>query len=86
MSPIDRRSFLLGAAGLLASGSSLAQGHAAHGGLYESLKAPGRIGLPENAATQHVFDSPAPKAASQGRWMARAPLPSPRSEMAWATA
>ncbi len=86
MSPIDRRSFLLGSAGLLVAGRGLAQGHAAHGGLYESLKEPGRIGLPESAATQHVFDSPAPKAASAGRWMPRAPLPSPRSEMAWATA
>jgi N-acetylneuraminic acid mutarotase len=86
MSPIDRRSFLLVAAGLLVAGRSLAQGHAGHGGLYESLQAPGRIGLPESAATQHVFDSPAPKAANTGRWMQRAPLPLPRSEMAWATA
>lgn len=43
MSPIDRRSFLLGSAGLLVAGRGLAQGHAAHGGLYESLKEPGRI-------------------------------------------
>jgi N-acetylneuraminic acid mutarotase len=35
---------------------------------------------------QHVFDSPAPRAATQGRWATRAPLPLPRSEMAWATA
>jgi N-acetylneuraminic acid mutarotase len=34
---------------------------------------------------QHVFDSPAPRAANPGRWIARAPLPLPRSEMAWAT-
>lgn len=57
-----------------------------HGGQYESLKKPGRIGLPEIAATQNVFDSPAPKAADAGRWITRAALPLPRSEMAWATA
>ena len=34
---------------------------------------------------QHVFDSPAPPAARQGRWVTKAPLPLPRSEMAWAT-
>lgn len=61
--------------------------HAAHhGGLYERLQHPGRIGRPEVAAVQNVFDSPAPKAANPGRWMTRAPLPLPRSEMAWATA
>lgn len=83
---IDRRSFLVGAAGLLVAGRAAAQSHAGHGELYESLKSPGRIGLPESAASQHVFDSPAPKAATPGRWMPRAPLPSPRSEMAWAAA
>jgi N-acetylneuraminic acid mutarotase len=61
-------------------------GHAHHGGLYESLQKPGRIDIPETAATQHVFDSPAPKAANPGRWVAKAPLPLPRSEMAWAVA
>lgn len=60
--------------------------HAAHGGLYERLQQPGRIGKPEIAAQQNVFDSMAPKAAQQGRWIARAALPLPRSEMAWATA
>ncbi|WP_406857824.1 galactose oxidase [Alsobacter sp. KACC 23698] len=34
---------------------------------------------------QRVFDSPAPP-GPQGRWITRAPLPLPRSEMAWATA
>lgn len=53
--------------------------------MYESLRAPGRIDKPAQAAQQNVFDSPAPKAANPGRWMARAPLPLPRSEMAWAT-
>lgn len=34
---------------------------------------------------QRVFDSPAPKGPA-GRWTTLAPLPLPRSEMAWATA
>lgn len=54
------------------------------GGLYERLQQAGRIDKPELASTQNVFDSPAPKAANPGRWMARSPLPLPRSEMAWA--
>ena len=60
--------------------------HAEHGGLYERLDAAGRIARPEIAATQNVFDSPARKAAAAGRWASRAPLPLPRSEMAWAVA
>jgi len=47
---IDRRSFLVGEAGLLVAGRAAAQSHAGHGELYESLKSPGRIGLPESAA------------------------------------
>jgi N-acetylneuraminic acid mutarotase len=87
----DRRSFLAGtaamaAASLTSGAAAQAPGHGHHGGLYESLQTPGRIGLPETAATQHVFDSPAPKAANPGRWIAKAPLPLPRSEMAWAVA
>ena len=81
-----RRGFLLGGLAVAATPSVLAQSHAQHGGLYESLRQPGRIGLPEAAATQHVFDSPAPKAANPGNWIARAPVPLPRSEMAWAAA
>jgi hypothetical protein len=60
--------------------------HAHHGPMYERLNAPGRIDRPEQAAQQNVFDSPVPKAARPGRWVARAPLPLPRSEMAWAVA
>jgi N-acetylneuraminic acid mutarotase len=92
MTPLDRRRFLTGGAAVALASSAAASawaqqaGHEHHGGLYESLKQPGRIGLPEAAATQHVSDSPAPKAANQGRWIARAPLPLPRSEMAWAAA
>jgi N-acetylneuraminic acid mutarotase len=75
------------AATLLAPRRTLAQapGHEQHGGLYERLQQPGRIDRPPVAAAQNVFDSPAPKAAQPGRWLARAPLPLPRSEMAWAT-
>lgn len=84
-----RRWFLLGTAGIgwafLRRGSAQT-GHEQHGGLYESLRTPGRIGLPDIAATQHVFDSPAPKAVQPGQWVQRAPLPLPRSEMAWAVA
>ncbi len=84
---IDRRTVLAGIAALAAAPAHAQQpGHAQHGGLYEGLQTPGRIGLPDIAATQHVFDSPAPKAADQGRWVAKAPLPLPRSEMAWAVA
>ena len=69
MQPLARRWFLLGTAGLVFIGRGFAQtGHEHHGGLYERLQTPGRIGLPDIAATQHVFDSPAPKATQPGRW------------------
>src|SRR5512134_2147483 len=89
MHTMNRRRFLIGGAGALMASSAFAQTDGgAHGpgrgDAYESLRKPGRIGLPEAAATQRVFDSPARKAASQGRWTARAQLPLPRSEMAWA--
>lgn len=58
-------------------------GHAQHGG-YERLREPGAVPRPPLADQQMVFDSPAPKAERPGRWLARAPLPLPRSEMAWA--
>lgn len=90
MAPIDRRRFLFASTAAASAGVARAfaqqPGHEHHGGLYESLKTPGRIGLPETAASQHVFDSPAPKAANPGRWVAKAALPLPRSEMAWAVA
>jgi N-acetylneuraminic acid mutarotase len=76
-----RRAILAG--GLWLPAAAFAQHH---GGLYERLREPGRIGRPEVAAQQSVFDSPAPKATNPGHWAARAPLPLPRSEMAWATA
>lgn len=80
-----RRAFLAG--GLAFAPLALAFVRSAGGhdaGLYERLRQPGRIDRPELARAQNVFDSPAPKAANPGRWMPRAPLLVPRSEMAWA--
>lgn len=83
----NRRRLFAGGLLILASPRALGQsGQAAQGGLYERLSQPGRIDKPDLAAQQQVFDSLAPKAANPGRWMAKAPLPLPRSEMAWATA
>ena len=82
----SRRTFLASGLALVPLAAAFAQsGHDHHGGLYESLRQPGRIDKPEVTAAQHVFDSPTPKAANPGRWMAKTPLPLPRSEMAWAT-
>ena len=86
MNPTRRR-FLASSLLVLPAPAVLAQSdHAAHGGLYERLQQPGRIDKPALAAQQNVFDSYAPRAAQPGRWIPRAPLPLPRSEMAWATA
>jgi N-acetylneuraminic acid mutarotase len=80
---LSRRLFT---SGLLVTAAfpALAQ-HEGHGPMYERLDKAGRVGVPEIAKEQWVTDSPAPKAMNQGRWIARAPLPLPRSEMAWAT-
>ena len=71
--PASRRTALLaGAASLTASVTTLSgcswlrpaapeNPHAHHGGMYERLNAPGRVGKPELAATQNVFDSPSPR-------------------------
>lgn len=85
---LHRRTFLLAAPAALVGCAQPQQEHphAAHQAMYERLNAPGRIVRPEQAAQQAVVDSPAPKAAQPGRWMVRAPLPLPRSEMAWAAA
>jgi hypothetical protein len=82
----SRRAFLASGLALVPLASVLAQSsHDHHGGLYERLQQPGRIDKPEVAAAQNVFDSPAPKAANPGRWIVKASLPLPCSEMAWAT-
>ncbi len=83
MSGIDRRLFITSGLAALATPGLAQTGH--QHGLYEGLREPGRIGLPPIAEQQRVFDSPAPKAANPGRWLERAALPLPRSEMAWAT-
>lgn len=79
---IDRRHALTLFGSLLAT-PSLAQ-HAGHTPQFERLNAPGRVALPPEASTQWSVDSPAPKAENQGRWITRAALPVPRSEMVWA--
>lgn len=84
---LSRRSFAAGLGTAVVAAPALAQQHQHHhDDLYSHLSDP-KIKSPpaEIMKLQHVFDSPAPKAASPGRWTARAPLPIPRSEMAWAT-
>jgi hypothetical protein len=56
------------------------------GGLYASLKDPELTQLPPDAFAQRFLYSPAPRADPRGGWTQAAPLPIPRSEMAWATA
>jgi N-acetylneuraminic acid mutarotase len=84
---INRRILLCGGLGLAVS-PALAQHdpHAHHSGQFERLNQPGRIGIPDLHHAHAVTESPAPKAAQAGRWAARAPLPIPRTEMAWAVA
>jgi hypothetical protein len=89
---MHRRSLVLGSAALLASAAA----HAQHAGQTLPAVPPSpepfaklQGGVPHHMTpeqeAQRVFDSPAPK-GPQGRWQARAALPLPRSEMAWATA
>ena len=72
MSSIARRECLSLAAATLAAGPTLARqpGHEHHGGVHEQLNQPGRISRPALAATQNVFDPPAPKTPWPGRWSA----------------
>ena len=80
---MHRRNLLAGAFAL-AAGPALGQGghHDHHGGQFERLNQPGRIGLPDLAIQHAVTDSPAPRAANQGAWRVLEPLPVPRTEMA----
>jgi N-acetylneuraminic acid mutarotase len=83
---MPRRRLLLAAPALLVAGRAAAQHaghHGHHQGQFERLAQPGRIDLPALHAEHAVFDSHAPKAAQQGSWRVRAPLPIPRTEMAW---
>jgi hypothetical protein len=83
---MTHRRHLLVAAATLAVPALLRAQHAHHGGQFERLNQPGRVDLPALHLQQAVTDSPAPRAAQQGSWRARAPLPIPRTEMAWAVA
>lgn len=81
---LSRRSFMAALASASAA-PALAQ-HAGHDPVYSNLTDPKMTTAPvDTMRAQQVFDSPAPKAANQGKWVTRAPLPLPRSEMAWAT-
>lgn len=83
----SRRHLLAAALAFAASGTGRAQQHHGHhGGQFERLNQPGRIDLPATHLQQATTDSPAPRAAQQGVWRPRAPLPVPRTEMAWAVA
>ena len=83
---LSRRTLIAAAATLPASSLLHAQHHGHHQGQFERLNQPGRIDLPTLHAQHAVFDSPAPKAQAQGSWRVMAPLPIPRTEMAWAVA
>jgi N-acetylneuraminic acid mutarotase len=81
---LSRRSFMAALASVSAA-PAFAQ-HAGHDPVYSNLTDPKMTTAPtDTMQAQQVFDSPAPKAANQGQWIARASLPLPRSEMAWAT-
>lgn len=84
-----RRRTVLGAtlAGIGIGSAARAQ-HAHHGipipsGQMAPLRGPGPVELTPQQYAQRVVESPAP-AGPAGRWAARAPLPIPRTEMAWA--
>jgi N-acetylneuraminic acid mutarotase len=90
---MKRRSFLAGSAALTI-GATQVQAQHNHPPLPEAPPSANPFvrlqgGVPHHLTpeqeSQRVIDSPAPK-GPQGRWVARAALPIPRSEMAWATA
>ena len=90
---MDRRSFL-GCAGLALAGGVAPRSHAQGGPgpqplppspePYANLRGGGPHHLTPEQEAQRFTASPAP-AGPPGRWEARAALPLPRSEMAWAT-
>ncbi|MGL4634862.1 MAG: Kelch repeat-containing protein [Beijerinckiaceae bacterium] len=83
---ISRRTLIAGSASLAAS-AALAQGHnhmPHQHNQFERLNQPGRMNPPDLHYQHAVTESHAPKAAVQGKWLPRAPLPIPRTEMAWA--
>jgi len=94
---VDRRQFLAGSALTVQAPLGASAQHAGHGGRPELPPAPpsaepfARLqgGVPHHLTpeqeAQRVTGSPAP-AGPPGRWVFRAALPIPRSEMAWAVA
>ncbi|MGM4990799.1 Kelch repeat-containing protein [Tardiphaga sp. 841_E9_N1_2] len=90
---MDRRSFVLGSAAVVAGGASARAQHAGHPALpaapsskepYAKLQGGVPHHMTPEQEAQRVTESPAPKGL-QGKWISRAALPLPRSEMAWAT-
>ncbi|MGN6463088.1 MAG: Kelch repeat-containing protein [Pseudolabrys sp.] len=86
---LSRRRVTLGLTATLAATTAAVRRASAqnahHNPLYSHLHDKGVTAPPdETLNAQRVTDSPAPRAANQGRWVTRAPLPLPRSEMAWA--
>ncbi len=81
----SRRAVLLAGAALAAT-AARAQHHPMphQHNQFERLGQPGRMNPPDLHYQHAVSDSPAPKAAQSGAWSPRAPLPIPRTEMAWA--
>ncbi|MBU6217812.1 MAG: galactose oxidase [Betaproteobacteria bacterium] len=88
---MNRRKFCGSLSAMLLAADVRSQDHSPgqpdlHDSLYSSLKDPLKREAPKLLmAQQHVFESPAPRAKSPGRWIVRTPLPVARSEMAWAT-
>lgn len=93
---MDRRRIVFGATLAALAGSRAEAQHAGHAGpavLPEAKPSPDRFNLLQGGAPHHltpdqeaqrVTASAAP-AGAPGRWVPRAALPIPRSEMAWAT-
>src|SRR5918993_1739932 len=94
---MDRRHFLACTVVTILGAPRASAQHAGHGAmapLPEAAPSPDPFarlqgGVPHHLTpeqeAQRVVDSPAP-VGSPGRWISRAALPIPRSEMAWATA
>jgi N-acetylneuraminic acid mutarotase len=87
---MHRRTLIAATAGMVgAAASASAQQAAPHHGIpipsdrMAPLRGPGPVVLTPAQYAQRFVDSPAP-AGPPGRWAARAPLPLPRTEMAWA--
>ena len=94
---MDRRHFLASMAVTILGTSRASAQHAGHGAMaplpeaasshepFARLQGGAPHHLTPEQEPQRVVDSPAP-AGPPGRWVSRAALPIPRSEMAWATA